>query len=328
MSAAAPAAEADQARGAAISFLALDTALAGELAAKLEQNLSVFYFPHAQEELAGTDGLESMREPFLSARVAIVLYRQPWGETPWTRVEETAIKERCLQRGWGSLMFVQLDRTSPIPRWLPETHIRYVLDDYGLDGLVGAIKARIQEQGGQLHKPDALARAREVQRNADLSAEKQRLFRDQSWIMTNIHGALHAASAKAVALVLEGGTNMQPPVKAGTQGFGCILTDYRVSTAVAWRQVYANDVSEAALTVVDYRGAIAAPGERVAFVFNPEKLGERKFKPELSALRELVWVEVGKREYLSTDNLANAIAMDFFDLIEKVNQGRIPLPFT
>src|SRR5437870_13892972 len=37
---------------------------------------------------AGTHGLESMREPFLTARIVVVLYREPWGNTNWTRVEQ------------------------------------------------------------------------------------------------------------------------------------------------------------------------------------------------------------------------------------------------
>jgi hypothetical protein len=32
-----------------------------------------------------------MREPFFDSRVVAVLYREPWGTTPWTSIEETAI---------------------------------------------------------------------------------------------------------------------------------------------------------------------------------------------------------------------------------------------
>lgn len=50
----------------AISFLSRDTTLAGEIEAKLSEAVKVFYFPRVQELLAGTDGLESMRVPFVS----------------------------------------------------------------------------------------------------------------------------------------------------------------------------------------------------------------------------------------------------------------------
>ena len=113
----------------AISFLAKDDQIAGALAERLCQSLKVFYYPRAQEQLAGTDGMETMRKPFLDgARVTVVLYREPWGETPWTRVEATAIKDGCLARGWAALMFVQLDKTSKLPIWLPNTHIRFAFE--------------------------------------------------------------------------------------------------------------------------------------------------------------------------------------------------------
>jgi hypothetical protein len=47
----------------AISFLAKDEPIAGALHDELAKSLDVFFFPRNQEELAGTDGLESMRAP-------------------------------------------------------------------------------------------------------------------------------------------------------------------------------------------------------------------------------------------------------------------------
>ena len=58
----------------AISFLTKDGSVAAALNEKLSEGLSVFFFPRRQEELAGTDGLESMRQPFLEdSRVMVVL---------------------------------------------------------------------------------------------------------------------------------------------------------------------------------------------------------------------------------------------------------------
>ena len=66
----------------AISFLAKDEPIAKELYDRLSEVLKVFYFPHNQEDLVGTNGLESMREPFFDSRVVVVLYRDPWGRRP------------------------------------------------------------------------------------------------------------------------------------------------------------------------------------------------------------------------------------------------------
>src|SRR5271170_7176358 len=134
----------------AISFLVKDEPTAAALYRDLSRTLNVFFFPHKQEDLAGTDGMESMRTPFLEdSRVMVVLYREQWGKTRWTAIEEAAVKEACFNGDWKRLFFVALDRTAKLPKWLPEYHVRYNWDDFGLDQAVGAIKARVLENGGQ-----------------------------------------------------------------------------------------------------------------------------------------------------------------------------------
>jgi hypothetical protein len=137
----------------ALSFLSTDKPTAAALRDRLSEGLEVFFFPRKQEELAGTDGLESMRIPFLKdSRILVVLYREPWGKTPWTGVEQTAIEESCLNNGWHRLFFIVLDKTSTLPIWLPLTHVRFNYADFGLEQAVGAIKARVQESGGVLDR--------------------------------------------------------------------------------------------------------------------------------------------------------------------------------
>src|ERR1700730_4227240 len=108
----------------AISFLFQDQRTAQALHDELTTSgLNVFFFPRRQEELAGTNGMESMGTPFLGARVNVVLFRKPWGETPWTRVEDTAISERCFKGGWSTLMFVQLEKAHSVQKWVPGTQL-------------------------------------------------------------------------------------------------------------------------------------------------------------------------------------------------------------
>ena len=40
------------------------------------------------------------------------------------------------------------------------------MQDYGIEQLVGAIKLRVQEQGGKFTPPDAMSEAKRVQREA------------------------------------------------------------------------------------------------------------------------------------------------------------------
>jgi hypothetical protein len=60
---------------AAISFLVQDAAPAQSLYDKLSDGLRVFFFPRSQENLAGTDGLESMRVAIkIDSFLNVVLY--------------------------------------------------------------------------------------------------------------------------------------------------------------------------------------------------------------------------------------------------------------
>src|ERR1700733_4890274 len=86
--------------------------LAQKLYDKLSQGLNVFFFPHNQEELAGTDGLESMREPFFNqSRLNVVLYRERWGNTPWTGVEAAAIKDSSLENYFENIFLFVVEPT-------------------------------------------------------------------------------------------------------------------------------------------------------------------------------------------------------------------------
>jgi len=62
----------------AISFLSKDLRIGEALHQRLSQTLKVFFYPRSQEELAGTDGMVSMKKPFLETRVTVVLYRKDW----------------------------------------------------------------------------------------------------------------------------------------------------------------------------------------------------------------------------------------------------------
>src|SRR4051794_39241639 len=100
----------------AISFLHRDESLALQLFNRLAETFHVFVYSKRQESLAGTDGLETFRRTFRSdSRLVVVLYRDGWGKTPWTRVEEQAIQDRFLKEGWNWLLFATLDANSTLP---------------------------------------------------------------------------------------------------------------------------------------------------------------------------------------------------------------------
>jgi hypothetical protein len=159
---------------AAVSFLAADEALAMRLADRLRSRWKVFVFSERQKELAGTDGVETFSAVFKEGcRMCVVLYRENWGETKWTRVEASAIREHALNGGWEILFVMKLD-DSALPPWIPETKLWSALDEYGLEGAAAAIDARLEGLGAEPHVKTPVERARrlraEAQRKADAKA--------------------------------------------------------------------------------------------------------------------------------------------------------------
>ena len=158
---------------AAVSFLADDEALAVRLADRLRRRWKVFVFSERQKELAGTDGVETFSAVFKErCRMGGVLHRENWGETRWTRVEASAIKDHGLNKGWDTLFVVKLD-DSTLPIWIPDTKIWSALDEYGLDGAAAAIDARLEGLGAKPHVETPVERARRLKAEAEREADAQ-----------------------------------------------------------------------------------------------------------------------------------------------------------
>jgi hypothetical protein len=134
----------------AFSFLQQDENLAYEVNDLIQDRFKTFIYSQHQEELAGTDGEKKFDEVFgEKARIVVIFYREDWGETCWTRIEENAIRNRAFKEGYDFTTFVQLDPGSKMPKWLPKNRIYCNFDRYGSKGVASVIEARVQEAGGQ-----------------------------------------------------------------------------------------------------------------------------------------------------------------------------------
>jgi hypothetical protein len=311
----------------AISFLSRDEPTAAALRDRLSDGLSVFFYPRNQEQLAGTDGLETMRTPFLSdSRVVVVLYREPWGKTPWTGVEQTAIQEGCLNHGWHRLFFVVLDKTVTIPVWLPQNHVRFNYQDFGLEQAVGAIKARVQERGGIIEPMTALKRAA-------LYNEEARYIEDKKQV--NSYDGMKIVGEKIIELIAEinrlcddvrktGNTS----IVVGSNAGRCVIRNNRVSLVVSWYQPFVNSTDGSGLKVAGFNAQIPLPDMREMSFSEPTMLCEKTFVPELSRAREYGWIEQlgGTAEFLSSAALADRCVIQFLDLAARADRGEVPPP--
>jgi hypothetical protein len=260
--------------------------------------------------------MESMRTPFLNARVNVVLFRHPWGQTPWTRVEDAAIAERCFKGGWESLMFVQLDKTSKLPEWLPPTHVRLVMAQYGFEQLIGAIKHQLHKQGGLIAPLDARGEAKRVRQEAKYLAKREAMMTSSEWIKSTLHPALRQTMNEIVRLAEEASA---PDFKiiGVADDMTCVLRSGSVSMGMGWQQPIFGRVTgdDCYLRVGEFSGAMVLPKEgRIAFE-KPRLLKEHKFGVDVSRDGNLVWVERGKKEHITASQLADPILRLFLNLV-------------
>ncbi|MBN2402645.1 MAG: hypothetical protein JXN64_09610 [Spirochaetes bacterium] len=100
----------------AFSFLAEDEPLAVVLADLLQNRVNIFLYSKKQSDIAGTDGELTFNKVFAElSRLVVVLYRKGWGESPWTRIEETAIRNRAYNYGYDFVKFIPLDDPPNVP---------------------------------------------------------------------------------------------------------------------------------------------------------------------------------------------------------------------
>jgi hypothetical protein len=311
----------------AISFLSQDEPIAAALYDRLTEGLVVFFYPRRQEELGGTDGLESMQKPFTEeSRVTVVLYRERWGQTPWTRVEETAIKNRCFENGWDSLFFITLDDTSFIPKWLPPTHVRLNFSNFGLEQAVGAIKNTVERCGGIVSPMTASRRAAIYAEDIKYNKDRNALL-DSYQGMDNVKREVWKIFAEINQLCEEIRENNGISLGVSTRESPvllCVLTNNRVSLTLSWYQPISNSAEGAMLRVGAFDANI---NSQWIIGAEPSMIDETRLLPELSRARTYCFVDQSKKAVqLSAADVANKCVTQFLDLAKRADQGEITSP--
>ena len=161
----------------AFSFLQKDEAIAYQINDLIQDRIESFIYSKRQEELGGTDGEKKFNDVFFKeSRVVVLLYRNGWGSTPWTRIEETAIRNRAFELGWDFLLLVNLDKTSKLPAWIPKTYIWFDFERWKSDGLAPVIEQKVKETGGQIRPESIEDKANRFKRLRAAVREREKFF--------------------------------------------------------------------------------------------------------------------------------------------------------
>lgn len=299
----------------AISFLDLDEPAAKNISESLNQGLKSFVFSERQAELGGNDGVEAFTDVFgRDARIIVVLYREQWGKTKWTRIEETAIKDRLLNDGAEFLTFVHLEKDKAVPRWLPQSRLWLDFDRLGVQGTVAVIEERVARAG-------AAVREETVEENASrLRLEQEAAAR--RIVFLHSQDGVKAADTEADALFarLEAlRPNADCDLKVSDYTASLFRNGYAVY--VSWSR-YRNTLEKSQLTIQTWNGRPSFGPYRFANLFqDPEKLSELTFDFERLPDGSFAWCERSTRRLCTSERLADEAAKLLLELVRaKPNQ--------
>jgi hypothetical protein len=158
----------------AFSFCHEDESLATELNDLICDRYKTFIYYEQQKRLAGKDGEIEFKKIFSNdSRVVVILYRDNWGKTQFTRYECDAIRERGAEQSYDFTLFIPTEKKFSLPPWFPKYRLWYLLKRYGIEGAASVIEARIQENNGTIKEEIASERAKRLKRKIKFNNERE-----------------------------------------------------------------------------------------------------------------------------------------------------------
>ena len=281
----------------AFSFLARDEPTAQKINELIGRRLSTFLYSARQKELVGKDGEEEFSRVFArEARVVVVLYRTGWGKTNWTRVEETAIKNRGFDAGYDFVLVIPRDRQPSAPPWFPKPRIWFDFGRWGAEGAAPVIEQRVKDAGGSPYPPTPEGMIAERAHIRATEAERQRALLE--------HG-LQWAEEEAKALLDRFGRleDRSAGFHVGRDAYAVRLhIDATCTLRVEWRPgPYRHSENEPVLNVVFWRGPVPLDLNQVRGEM--QRIRDRSFEFDLSSDLERVWRETRSGRTYTSEQL-------------------------
>ena len=300
----------------AFSFLADDESIAIELNDLIQDRLSTFLYSKKQEELAGTDGEKKFNSVFgEQARMVVVLYRNGWGETPWTRIEETAIRNRAFDEGYDFVTFVPLDVTASTPRWLPKNQIWVGISRWGNNGAASVIEARVQELGGAPIEESIKDRAKRLERSLKFKEMREKFYSSHEGVRdSNVEfEKLGNELEKLLGIIKSSTDSIDYSFKKADKLL--VILGPQGGLSINWFYHYANSLTDSKLDVDLWKGHPPFPGIRSWD--KPRKKDSLHFKIDLLSPNKPGWklTYPVKRDF-TTPALAEYIMKFYLDHAE------------
>ena len=270
----------------AFSFAKKDEQIASEIHRIIEGRLTTFLYSKQQEDIAGKDGEEEFNRVFgQDARVVAVLYGPEWGKTPWTRIEETAIRNRAYSKGYDFVMFIMTQVGLRPPEWLPKNRLWFGLDRYGVEGAAAVIEARVQELDGKVRELTAADKAKLKAKEIEFEHTRQAFLRSEKGVESAYKEVADLfAEVKKITGEIQS-QNLKFRIDGDTRNLIVYSSGYTLS--LYWSVQYSNSLDYSAFRVQIFKGSIAYKNRMP--IEEPERLAEESYYFDIAMSGKCGW---------------------------------------
>lgn len=280
----------------AFSLLNEDLTLAQEINDLLSDRYKTFLYSERQKEIAGADGEVKFKEVFSNqARFVVVFFREGWGKTPWTRMEEEAIRGRAYEEGYDFVKFIPLGDNLKVPTYLPKIQLWINATRFGAKGAASVIEARLAELGAVTSKESTAERAARLDRQIAFEEAKKRYLRDLVSVNDANKSFIEMVSQLEVAVNEIKSLPRLKELTLKTERNVLVMLGLSKSLRVEWEYHCANSLEDSELEVSIWKGHPPFPGVR--HYRNPTRSKSIKMHFELCAGDVGMWVDNDKITY-------------------------------
>lgn len=303
----------------ASSFHSQDEGLATTLNDLIQDRFKTFLYSRKQEVLAGTDGEETFNRIFgKQARLVVIFVRKEWGETPFTRIEQTAIRNRAFDNGFDFTLFIPTDDLKELPPWVPKTRLWFGLERFGLQGAAAVIEARLQELGSEPRVESVADRAARFERARQFQAAKDQFEHSFEGVQlaNQAFDRVIAAMGHKVEEIARSSTSELQQLRLTNHAHTWLLRGLDVAMTVEWRRNAANSLAGARVMARTFDGVPSLPG---IMVFDqPNRLQIWQFEYSLLSPGRQGYVSTAEKHRSFTDDeLADHLLKQYLDTAEK-----------
>lgn len=252
------------------------------------------------------------------ARVVVVFYRKEWGETPFTRIESVAIRNRGFSEGHDFTLFIPTEDPPSMPKWLPKSQLYLGLKAHGLAAAAGVVEHKIETLGGSPTKESASDRAKRFSRAEKLRRDQRQFLKSdvgykaatvayEEFIEALSEGSEEIAEASGITL------SMMPvpayPSLRVFHGLSCVLV-------FGWEPKYLNEIEDCPMRLEYHSHMPQLPGFMPPSS-TPRSLKVDYFQYEMLGPDRYGYVDKSNREKsYSPGDLATLVLKTYIDLSE------------